>query len=1318
MVFNKFTHLARPSLSKTFVHGYAQSVVAATQSTGPFPPLSKHQSNKSSRPTTAHLHTSFSTASNVSTSSSKANQLFNESSQHSDGGLVAYYDAWQKLQQHGGEVREWRQFQFPKLIEPKEPSKAQRGKSKEQDVGSCTNDLIDRGSLDRAYSTSALDDIKKAQDVEDATAVAKVDAAIATVIDEIKQTSTAKDEEQSSTRLVIQQEPIQATVGLVVTPSTTSPELRTKGTARSTPLSDATETTSVQDQDANAFSQRLSKLQDVQAYNEIPPVFKSMLAHGAKPTAEAYSALLTSAICLPTGRHQVVPKALDIYSDMLRRKVSPDTDFYSILIQTLSRRALQVADMRQDLDYRRKRFATNHETGKFFFASNEAEYGILVEDDALSNAIAIFGSATSTKKASLFPTETYQLLILACARHRRVDDMVEIYHHLEAHKVKPIATIFPAMIGAFAKDGDLNSAVECYNEYRSLAIADDAGEFSIIGRTDSDVYAALVKAYTVCGKADGGKRFYNKIIDSFAINTKERIHQLSQIKDTVNVEAFVQDRLDAGDFEAALAIVEGEQMSPRAQEQAFSKISIVAADNANIAMANKAYQLLPSGSTAQLAASFAIFAMHVREEKLDAAYQHWATLTSMSTLDPSFVEPVVSFATVLLRNGQAEKASCLLRETFADIRSSKSAAWSAADVADQIDEGMEVVAKSLRESKGFISTKTSLNILWAMVENGGLISPIAEQMLAGLGPADITSMGWEDMILTLQVEAGLIGRGSAIHDVAHSSRFGDLLGIAISPNVTLDDRTTALVEAATSQLSPERADIVNEWLNYKQALHQSTHNPLAPLPNPSVHSSSVIIDSYDPYASTTDYRGSTMIVDDLENHRSSVGFREALARFRNIRRGGRHPRYITYAKLISAASREGRINLTHDILGMARRDMPFLPEYSVVRHGWSSILDAMVGACLTAGRRTLAEQFHQELSDIGSSPTANTFGLYITTLKESTKTFDEATEAVKIFHRAISEGVLPSSFLYNALIGKLGKARRIDDCLRYFQEMRTSGIRPTSVTYGTIVNALCRVSDERFAEELFDEMESMPNYKPRPAPYNSLMQYFLVTKRDRQKVLAYYDRMQSMNIQPTMHTFKLLIDTHATLDPVNLAAAEGVLDTIRASGHPPEAVHYASLIHARGCALHDMAGARQVFDRVLASGEVKPQACLYQALFESMVANHCVAKTEEVLDSMSAHGVEMTPYIANTLIHGWAMEHQIAKSKAIYDSVGLERREPSTYESMTRAFLTAEDRKAALAIVHEMLSRGYPSAVASKIVELVGHGMNPTGNIVSSESIA
>ncbi|CRK44078.1 hypothetical protein BN1723_005995, partial [Verticillium longisporum] len=350
---------------------------------------------------------------------------------------------------------------------------------------------------------------------------------------------------------------------------------------------------------------------------------------------------------------------------------------------------------------------------------------------------------------------------------------------------------------------------------------------------------------------------------------------------------------------------------------------------------------------------------------------------------------------------------------------------------------------------------------------------------------------------------------------------------------------------------------------------------------------------------------------------------------------------------------------------------------------------------------------------MGSTPSANTFGLYITTLKESIKTFDEATEAVKIFHRAKAEGVEPSSFLYNALIGKLGKARRIDDCLFYFAEMRALDIKPTSVTYGTIVNALCRVSDEKFAEQLFDEMEAMPNYKARPAPYNSMMQFFLTTKRDKSKVLAYYERMVARGIMPTAHTNKLLVDTHATLEPVDMDAAEKVLETIRASGQKPEPVHYASLIHARGCVLHDMEGARKVFDDVVKDRSMPVNASLFQALFEAMVANHRVADTEPVLGLMRRRGIELTPYIANTLIHGWAAEKNIDRAYAIYNAIGHSKREPSTYEAMTRAFLATEEREKAKIVVGEMLSRGYPSAVVNKVLELLGGGGGEEGAVVA-----
>jgi pentatricopeptide repeat protein len=384
---------------------------------------------------------------------------------------------------------------------------------------------------------------------------------------------------------------------------------------------------------------------------------------------------------------------------------------------------------------------------------------------------------------------------------------------------------------------------------------------------------------------------------------------------------------------------------------------------------------------------------------------------------------------------------------------------------------------------------------------------------------------------------------------------------------------------------------------------------------------------------------------------------------------------------------------------MAQVDVPMALHIPSVRAGWISILDSMVAACLTIGDREQAAKYHQELLDMGAAPSANTFGIYITTLEG---TFDEATEAVKIFQRALSEGVTPSVFLYNAVIGKLGKARRIDDCLRYFGDMEGRGIRPSSVTYGTLVNALCRTSEERFAVDMFDEMEAAPNYRPRPAPYNSIIQYFLNTKRDRSKVLQYYERMKSKNIKPTAHTYKLLIEAYATLEPVNFAAAEGILAEMKKAGVQPEAVHYGSLIHAKGCVMHDLPAAKEIFNSVLHVENIRPTDTLYQNLLEAMVANHEVTNTPEVLADMARRGVSMTPYIANTLIHGWAGEGDVSKAKAIYEQLGAAKREPSTYEAMTRAFLSAEDRAGANAVVQEMLKKGYPAAVTEKVVALVG----------------
>lgn len=1279
MVFKSFS-LARTSLAKGFTHGYAQSVVAGVSQNNPLATLQHDRFRKGHKQQYAF-------ASNSTTSAIKALDTA-RAHEHQDSGLAAYYSAWQKTQKT--ENKEWSQYQFRKLIEydPQHASKeAAEAKEKDALVEEASEPTAARAVVNRAYSTSQVEDFKKAVGDEQAEeiALAQVDEAIAQEALKIKAVNDALKEAET------QLSPIQ---------EKRSETPATSGAARSI-IGSYTPPSSLLPSpfdEIEEYTAQLEKLAATRKYAEIPAVFESMLLDGVKPSATTYNYLLSAAINLPRPRHQVVPKALDVYSDMLRRRVAPDTATYTALIELLSVRSLEVVSMSQIYEEKLLRYGGLEEEGKFMLQSNETDYAILSEDGSLSVAVKLFDAAIKVEAGQMLSEKTYRLLVTACAEGERVEDMVRIYSHMESRKVTPAADMFVPMIHAFGKSGDLRSAVECFDEYKALAVANDNGSVQLV-RKDKDVYAALIKAYAVCDRMEGGQKFLSKVEAALA-----GPEDVTSLRDIVGLKALLPAWLNNGSFREAY-VHATESLSPQAQHIAMAAICIKAADRDAMDIATEAFDALPAEVDLARPA-MAMGAMHTRNGNIEAAEIFWRML-ELSPTKSDFIEPTAMHSIALIGSGQAERGLRQGRQMFDRIRDTVSGSQAKMEVIEHIDEAIEVMGQFMMKRGIFLPPRASMELMWTMIENGGLVTPVAHHLLSGMGPEAIAQLNFDDVTLLMQVQSGIILQSAEV-DAAHAARFAHLLEVITSVGTPVNKTTSGLVEKALAVL--DRGDLQHRWYSYKHPAPESMYSPAPfaayPTPAPVAPAVPTFEDQYDPYAASTDNKGSVAITELLEktHGRTASHLNEALMKFKNMRRAGRHPRFFTYAKLITAAAKEDRLTLAHDILNLAKQDVPLLPQYRIVRYGWVTILDAMVAACLTCGQRDLAGRYHQDLLDMGAAPTANTFGLYITTLKESTKTFDEATEAVKIFLRAKAEGVEPSSFLYNALIGKLGKARRIDDCLFYFSEMRNLGIRPTSVTYGTIVNALCRVSDEKFAEELFEEMESMPNYKPRPAPYHSMMQFFLTTKRDRSKVLAYYEHMRSKRIEPTTHTYKLLIDTYATLEPVDMDAAESVLEQIRIAGAVPEAVHYSSLIHAKGCVAHDMAGARRLFDTVLADARIRPQACLYQALFESMVANHQIADTDAVLADMQARRVEMTPYIANSLIHGWALAQNIDKAKAIYESVPESRREPSTYEAMTRAYMAVEDRVAAMAVVNEGLSRGYPAAVAGKILELVGGG--------------
>ena len=1300
MVIKPFTHLARYGFTKSLFHGSAQSVIAASQS-----------SYASTTTSLAQFHnypvTKFAKASQLqgvfpgaSSSGAGAKAGHAAHSGNADGGLGLYYAAWQHAQQTGDDS-DWKQHQFARRIGWKSSEKSdQSGTRRRLD----SNNPIDvlrpvRPPGDRAYSESAVEDLKKILDPDaevEAEALARVDEAIAQEIQSVKEldatvgathdtvrTTSTLVEPSSSTESAQAQES-----GITDTNSTSSfPDESTysNDTAVTSPIAD----------DSYRVSSSIIELAEQQRYAEIPATFESMLRDKLVPSTDAYNALLISAIQLTRNTYQAWPKALEVYSDMTRRSVTPNETTYAILIQFLIARGLEAINTQKSLTSRKTRYVSSD--GTFFFKSSELEHELFAGDNSAAFALKLYKKARSTFTDFTLPLPVYASLVKACAETALTADMEAIFSDMKAVQAVPNSTLFVPMIQAFASTGDLNAANHCYAAYRSLAIARPPGDLQ--HNLDMQVYAALIKAYFTCGHKEAGLRFYEKILQSYE-NAVDASPLTTAMQSTFVLEASLTHLIEIRAFADALEKINAWKLTQTTKSQALNKLCIAAADANETSTARSAYNLIDPMDV-DIAAAVAMVALYTRKELMSEAKPFWDSVTAFEVVEPFMTDLTTMYATALIRQGTIENGLNEARMMFARLREAN---VSRNKVMEEIDEAIVLFGETLTKAHAVITPQASLTLLRTMIENGGLVSPVAEHAIASLGPECVLQLSYQDIALALHVQAGMLSGHHEISDPAHAARFSHLLETVLNRAIPMDPSTVNIISEALPKLNGIRPDLLQRWHEFMEPASKVDITPavLSPVIPPSpvidVPSSN---DGYDPYAYNTDYRASTIIADQLEitTGRPESHLQDALSRFRNVRRAGRHPRYNTYAKLITAAGKTKQASLIHEILGMAQSDVPYLPDFPMVKAGWVPILDAMIAACLTIGDRQLAAKFHQDLLDIGASPSANTFGIYITTLEG---TFDEATEAVKIFQRALSEGVEPGVFLYNAVIGKLGKARRIDDCLFYFGDMQARNIRPSSVTYGTLVNALCRTSEERFAEEMFDEMESMPNYRPRAAPYNCIIQYFLNTKRDRSKVLAYFERMKARSIKPTSHTYKLLIESHATLEPINLNAAEAILNDIKASGMQPEAVHYGSLIHAKGCVMHDIGAARATFDSVLSGGMIRPTDTLYQNLFEAMVANHQVTGTSKVLEDMISRNIPLTPYIANTLIHGWAAEGNVEKAKSIYDSLGMSKREPSTYEAMTRAFLSVEDHQNASRVVQEMLRKGYPSAVAEKVLLLVG----------------
>ncbi|KAJ9476123.1 hypothetical protein PHBOTO_006210 [Pseudozyma hubeiensis] len=475
-----------------------------------------------------------------------------------------------------------------------------------------------------------------------------------------------------------------------------------------------------------------------------------------------------------------------------------------------------------------------------------------------------------------------------------------------------------------------------------------------------------------------------------------------------------------------------------------------------------------------------------------------------------------------------------------------------------------------------------------------------------------------------------------------------------------------------------------------------------------------------------------------------------------------HPEGL--AVLIGAFGRLGNLDRVEELYAMAQHVLHALvgdPDWQT--RAWFVIEDSMIQALSHAGRPEAATTHRHRIITAGGTPSPTSYAALIATIRDTT---DDASIAQELFDESQRFGVRPTAYLFNTVISKLSRARKADRALQLFDEMVLNfRIKPTSVTYGAVINACTRIGDEQRAVQMFERMERDPAFKPRVPPYNTMMQFFVQSVPDRQKALVYYNKMLAAGVEPSAHTYKLLLDMFGAIEPVDAREMERVFAELAdARSVAVQSTHWASLINCYGCMLDDLDRAIATFDSIAShpssqrrkDGARMPDAVAFEALLAVFVAHNRTDLIRAHFEKMKQAGLQMTAYVANLLIRGFSMEQGGAglnEARALFESMsepaagvaaagnhpprahgagapapadapdmpfspasdgsgsvgsyksgdafGSVQREPSTYEAMIRAELSHGNAGRATALVDRMEARAFPPALIVRARSIV-----------------
>jgi len=1065
---------------------------------------------------------------------------------------------------------------------------------------------------------------------------------------------------------------------------------------------------------------------------------------------------------------------LETYNRMIACKHAPIYQTYRALILALCERDKEVSQVIAGIEL--------HGSPKD--GRRQARLARLRAEDNFSSAMSLFQGVSS-----LYPdridTKIYLHLLELCARHQAVDAALSVFSHLEERThAKTPAVAYGSLMKTYGAAKDLAGVKDIFADFKSASAAGKLGypteehaprsPLAGNGRTSDarlqqlQVWNKAIEAHIIGGDSAGALALLEEMLDSNVGLQFGTADVPNPSMDTYR--ALIGAFAKTGDVETAMSWFErllSQQASPasvtlpiktptRPGRQLWEDMVLCVSRAENAHLVDKLFDwylkfapidgLANSASTVARLVEYQIVSLRkqkVAHEDQLARLNHirhvvmpyMGEMVASSENARNVLHEMIDLYT--LAGAENEAASLLL---------SWLQSWKAH--IDRIHRAEELPFTRVSEMLDQLSATYESQVPKVMKHNTKLPIPlILDIAIFGsmLGrsykienrrsffrhvPVAYLARRQEIDSLTQDQWQALLGLTATIKEETTPQVLED----AIKGGMSVEDLDVAVVlsvaTAMTKTLGPEAALTSFKALGpavESVFVPHVTSVPASPEITPESPASSVT--AVDPIHIDGEL---TAICRQHENQPAQGIEKAVVASYRAFQDGlskGVYPAAECLTRLMAPVARTIGLDAMREVYNAAEAVIATFPK-DKARGAWSRLQDQAIIACALADDLPAAHLHRARLVQAGHPPSADAYGALIAALKETT---DDAASALELFRDAKARGVRPTTFLYNNVIGKLAKARRVDYALELFHQMRADNVKQTNVTYGAIITACCKVGDVHSAETLFAEFVSL-KFPPRAPPYNMMMQLYIQTRPDRERAMQIYHMMQEAGIQPTEHTYKLLLDAYGTIVPANLSALESTFEDLVADPKVKvTGVHWAALINAYGCVMKDVNRAIATFESIpthpstARSRTPLPDAVTWEALLGALVANRRSDLLPQYIERIRASGTHITAYVANAMIRGHAAARDLDAARAVFEAmqdppVGVAApnnhsspkhpdsdmlgsapsyREPSTWEAMVRVELGAGNRDRALALLERLKERHYPQAVYARIAGIM-----------------